>query len=212
MKISEIVTERTIDANNLVSWIKNNQVGLHEFFNYIRDRYDAEVISTGSLAYVLSGKMSENRDYVLKIVGNGDVAYELYADISKKNPANPLFPKILFNTVLTSGEKIYIIESLIVDRGKYYDFGLSAREFEEEIVYLQHQIITGKTVTYINATNSAFLDSIENAGAKVDDFLKWITECRPLINQHNIDLHSKNVGWRENGEMVLFDAFSSRSA
>lgn len=65
-----------------------------------------------------------------------------------------------------------------------------------------------KIRSYVNTGNRISLRDIENSGLSNDfiEFLKELhKEYKSLGSKHFLDIHSGNIGIKENGEYVLFD-------
>jgi hypothetical protein len=203
MKFSEIVTERVLEVKGIISFISQNNPTWDEVREFIKKNYERYEYWKGRYAFAI-GSIADDREYIIKVNRVKDPAYDAYSDLSKTYAdSNSLFPKILYKGILKGGTHIYIVEYLIVDKTYYFNSGLSA-----ELMKLATRALIEESSDQRQFLLD-FKQTFESAGGNYDEFVRWVHTCSELLLKYEPDMNARNTGWRNNGEVVLFDPINT---
>lgn len=219
MRLNEILNERADQAAEIVGLLQSGMVvdpeqGViqiesdSDFSDYIQQRYQVEKIGEGLYSLVYQG---QGNDYVLKDSDPDDNWYK-YAEFAKKS-SSPFVPKILFagEPRFPSNSKYGVLEYLEIKpeghwnhhtREIFWNATIDSNESPFDwAMYEVFELAAGKSIYPEEAEE--FLDLI---GVKdIGEFLKFINTVEKF---GNLDIHDQNIGYRENGELVVFDPVS----
>lgn len=223
MRLSEVLqlNERREQADSLIAAIKLGMSpdgqkfhGDEDFLSWVREIGGQEV-GQGAYAIVYRGDATENH-YVLKL-SYGPDPWNDFASYCYQNTGivdkNPLFPRVLFYTSTpTWAGGVAVLEGLTVDHKKAEQL-LGARSiFEFKDVMKQ----TFKAL--VPPVGAGDPDDVEYAklicarlGISPQNVISFYHTMVEVVGRtwlRNFDVHSRNIGWRENGQVVFFDPVS----
>jgi hypothetical protein len=229
MRLSEILqlNERREQADSLIAAIKLGMSpdgqkfhDAEDFLSWVREIGGQEV-GQGAYAIVYRGDATEDH-YVLKLSYGFD-PWNDFASYCYQNPGivdkNPLFPRVLFYIstppwaptrapAWVSGG-VAVLEGLTVDQKKAEQL-LGARSIYE---FKDTMKQTFKALMLpVGAGDAARADYVcARLGVSPQDVISFYHTMVEVVGRtwlRNFDVHSLNIGWRENGQVVFFDPVS----
>jgi hypothetical protein len=173
-----------------------------------------EMKPTGYFSYVYKG--SETADFVLKYSAPQRYSSDGWFSFANtvRFAGNSLFPKIKFlgempYKVPQDVRGIAIIEALQMDVDrcekigiKWNDYDRMKRLFTDDLIDYYTSIISPETKEMCEL----FFKEFNVDPKEMRDFLKVVRKINGTM-----DIHQHNIGWRPNGECVIFDPISSIS-
>jgi hypothetical protein len=225
--LKTFLVERGTDVNRIISLIRADRFeDIDDFMDWMQRNYTIEKLGKGLWSTVYS-RQGEKPEFVMKVsnspgAGNAD-GWTAFAKYSIENfQNNPLLPRIIWLGDI-DGSKVSFIEALEMKRTELSDrcskvllhidpelrkwfsggydlptnfmFGLFAL-FES---YQYGSASTDK----LSALKQALKYFCEEFGCDQEDFWNFMMLMMP--NAVKFDLHSGNIGFRPNGEIVFFD-------
>ena len=210
--ISSLITflksEDSYEYEGNVKEIKSIE-NLIEYLNV--NGYELRPLQGGSHADVYKIGSSE---YVLRVSKPNQLHNDLWWDwckVIKDHHTSSLMPKILFSKSYYYEEKMVLAKAAImehVDLLAAHRLGLKTRlyRFEPYIIHLYHYII-GEKIDQWQITDQEAFNVLKSVGASYNDILKFVESVKSVIGTdvHLLDVHSRNLGLRRDGSLVVFD-------
>jgi len=180
-----------------------------DFMRFINERFTVRDVGEGAFSVAKVG--SKKADFVLKVSKGERVAasdsWPGFAKMAmKKHKTDSLYPKILALKEYDSEKfgffTVGLIEFLDIDENRAARAGVSPRRmniFKE--LWIQHTKGTLSKVEYETTER----DVQGFFGVPFKQLGKFLVDIAPIGKQ---DIHDGNVGWRKNGEFVIFDPTS----
>lgn len=198
--------------------VKVNSLG--SFSRYLTQQHGRVRVGQGyySDAYV-GGEGLSTAEYVLKVkrrdrARTSDPWFTTYGPYCYENkPTNPLFPKVLYvGQPSWSDQPIALVEKLkfdvytvqdLVDQYVAYPNSSNIKRVMRDAVALysgaDNAIIDQKSF------RSGFDQLLTELGSNPKDFTEFAHVIVRIDDLRNLDLHANNMGWRDNGELVISD-------
>jgi hypothetical protein len=193
---------------------------LDSFNDYLMQQHGRMWVGKGyySNAYV-GGEGLSTAEYVLKIKSrdhdDADPWFDAYGPYCYQNkPTNPLFPKVLYvGQPVWSDQPIALVEKLTFDPTKANKLSAQLTGYDNilDAMQLAIMIYSGKQEmagSYALAKFPARFDKLLKAlGSDVKDFTEFAHVIIDMADSDpdRIDIHENNLGWRDNGELVMSD-------
>ena len=228
MRLDEILNERADQAAEIVGLLQSGmvvdpeqgmiQINNHnEFVDYLQQRYQITPVGEGFYSVVHKG---DGNDYVLKWSKSSDRAdhdaWYKFTPVAQKS-SNKLMPKILYagSAKFKSSFMYGIMETLKIPPEDSFDNKIAKlfRRYNNDPTYGEihmfdeamgavHDWLVDNEPGAPEDELEEFLMMIGTDINEMKDFLKTVTPIGDL------DIHDQNIGYRPNGELVIFDPVS----
>lgn len=221
------IIKRAIESGVFLSTKTGRPVkvdSINAFNRYLRQQHGRVQVGQGyySNAYV-GGEGLSTAEYVLKVKRwerswMSDPWFDTYGPYCYEHkPTNPLFPKVLYvgQPSWAEDQPIALVEKLTFDVNTIN--GLIER-YEAELGGSSIRRIMRDAVALFSGSDNAIIDQksfrsafnqlLTELGSNPKDFTEFAHVIVRIANLRDLDMHGNNMGWRDNGELVISDPLS----
>lgn len=223
------IIKRSIESGVFLSTKTGRPVkvdSLDSFNRYLKQQHGRVKVGQGyySDAYV-GGEGLSTAEYVLKVkrrerAWTFDLWFDVYGPYCYVNkPTNPLFPKVLYvGHPDWSDQPIALVEKLRFDMSKIQDLVERILRLTgiQTAMHIAIELYSGS-----RTSRSSWLDHdkardfklgfdllLKRLGSNSKDFTEFATVLASIADLRDLDMHGNNMGWRDNGELVISDPLS----
>lgn len=220
------IIKRSIESGVFLSTKTGKPVkvnSLDSFNRYLKQQHGRVQVGQGyySDAYV-GGEGLGSAEYVLKVKrrarhGETDHWFDTYGPYCYQNkPTNPLFPKVLYiGQPVWSDQPIAFVEKLKFDIDVVTNLvrkHLGSND-PKHMMRIAVELYTG-TRTFASDMvdkekfTARFNLLLNEMGSNSKDFEEFANALVGMARPSKFDMHGNNMGWRDNGELVISDPLS----
>lgn len=224
------IIKRSIESGVFLSTKTGRPVkvdSINAFNRYLKQQHGRVQVGQGyySDAYV-GGEGLSAAEYVLKVkrwelAWVSDPWFDTYGPYCYEHkPTNPLFPKVLYvgQPSWAPGQPVALVEKLKFDSSKIQDLVERILRLTgiQTAMHIAIELYSGS-----RTSRSSWLDHdkardfklgfdllLKRLGSNSKDFTEFATVLASIANLRNLDMHGNNMGWRDNGELVISDPLS----